>query len=144
MRRVSAGLFMFWATVDGAAAGPDSDALAKLGHLGTWAANCALPASVDNPYVTFVASRAGYPKRFLKMESAIDRTSEIRNVRRIDDNKIKYWMMGANELDNREITIVIIGTQMRSIAAVDAKGTKYVVDGKHSTGETPWFNKCSK
>jgi len=141
MKKLLAGILVA-TTASSAAAGPDSDLLAKIGHLGTWAADCARVPSKENPYVTFVPSKAGYPTRILKMASSIDRTSEIRNVRRIDNNKIKYWMMGSNELDNREITIVIIGNRFRSVEAVDAKGTKYVIDGKSSTGETPWFNKC--
>ena len=142
MRTVLVGALVA-VTASGAAAGPDSDRLAKIGHLGTWAADCARTASPENPYVTFVRSETGYPKRILKMQSDIDRTSEIRGVRSIDKNKVKYWMMGSNELDNREITIIIIGDRFRSIEAVDAKGTKYVADGKNSEGkETPWFQKC--
>jgi hypothetical protein len=141
MKKLLAGILVVFAA-SSALAGPDSDLLAKIGHLGTWAVDCTRAASNENPYVTFVPSKAGYTTRILKMESSIDRTSEIRNVRRIDDNKIKYWMMGSSELDNRELTIVIIGNRFRSVDAVDAKGTKYVTDGKTSTGETPWFQKC--
>jgi hypothetical protein len=141
MKTLLAGILVTM-TASGAMAGPDSDLLAKIGHLGTWAVDCTRAASNENPYVIFVPSKAGYPTRILKMESSIDRTSEIRNVRRLDDNKIKYWMMGSNELDNREITITIVGNRFRSIEAVDAKGTKYVIDGKTSKSETPWFQKC--
>ena len=141
MKKLLAGILVVF-TASSALAGPDSDLLAKIGHLGTWAVDCTRAASKENPYVIFVPSNAGYPTRILKMDSSIDRTSEIRDVRLLEDNKVKYWMMGSSELDNREITIVFLGSRLRAVEAVDAKGTKYVTDGKTSQSETPWFQKC--
>ena len=128
-----------------AEAGPDSDLLAKAGLLGAWAGNCSQPPSSDNPYQVFAPSSSGYPTRVLKMDSKIDRTSEISNVRLLANNRVKFRMKASGDFDDRDIIAVVTGKRHRSLDAADANGKKYVTNGKFPKGgETPWFEKCGR
>ena len=144
MKRLMAAIFIMM-SVTGAKAGPDSDLLAKAGLLGAWAADCSQPPSSKNPYQVFAPSTAGYPTRVLNMDSSIDRTSEIRNVRLLQNNQIRFLLKGSGQFDDRNIIVVVIGNRHRSLDAADVNGKKYVTNGKMvgaSSGDTPWFQKC--
>jgi len=131
----------------GAYAGPDSDLLAKAGLLGAWARDCSQPPSNSNPYQVIAPSTAGYPTRDLKMDSKIDRTSELRNVVLLGNNQVKFRMMASLNFSDRDITVIVVGNRHRSMDAADASGKKYITNGRFvrdgvEGAETSWFQKC--
>jgi len=79
------------------------------------------------------------------MDSQIDGTSEIRNVRRLENNRVKFRMKARKDFDDRDVIIVVLGDRHRSLDAADVNGKKYVTNGKFvgsSPAETPWFMRC--
>jgi hypothetical protein len=144
MRRVLTALLLLACGATTAWAGPDSDALAKFGLIGSWAPDCRAPPSLTNPFQTFVASNYGEPTRQLIVGSSlIDRIMPVHDVILITDDRLRLSF----EQNGVPVTIVLLKEQnrVRPLESTTGDGRTVVSGGivRRNGQQTGWLEKCS-
>ena len=124
------------------AAASDADTLERFGMLGTFAVDCAAPASRSNPHLVYAATRQGNVTRTLKMEPGLDGTFPMRNLRLLGPDRLQYEETGRRA--EFIVTVARIGDKFRSWQSVQADGKVLIQDGKFPDSGAPTlaFERC--
>ncbi len=117
--------------------------LVTSGLAGTWAVDCALDASRDNPYIVYGVPASGDPaERFIARDPRLDRTTPMQNIRELEGQHVGWTQRIADK--SVEVIVKVDGARQRVWQSILSDGTVFVSEGKFGNGaDTPWFNKCA-
>jgi hypothetical protein len=117
--------------------------LVMSGLAGTWAVDCALDASRENPYIRYTVPASGEPaEQFIARDPRLDRTTPMRNIRELEGQHVGWTQRIADK--SVDVIVKVEGARQRVWQSILSDGTVFVSDGKFGNGaETPWFNKCA-
>lgn len=122
----------------------DGDAVASFGLIGSWAMDCAQPASPTNAYLVYSITGTGaVTEQLSRGGAAPERTSTMSNVQLITPAWLLYSLTG---VDGSVVDVLRFkkGTKMRSHWSVGQGGKAFIIDGKFvaNGAASPPLTKC--
>ena len=145
MRTLTAAAAGLVLGIASASASASDDVLTMSGLGGTWAQDCAQPASVANWYDIYAVTGDGRLTETLVNEPGKTfRVSELSHFRVLANKRPAYTMEQDNEI--LDIIVQLEGDRQRTWSSAGHGGKAYIKDGKlaEDGSETIWFNRCAK
>jgi len=126
-------------------ASPTQNAVTKFGLLGTWALNCAAPASSDNEYDRWSLAPGGKVSEVYDDGPTLDHNIYRWDAARIvgSDTIVLDGVFFGNGL-GQHVELVKRAGRVRPLNSTDSSGRKLVVNGAFPGGGGPaWFQRCA-
>jgi hypothetical protein len=127
----------------GAQAAPLQALFERYGLIGTWAFNCAQPASEQNPYIYY---RVVDPEHVARdtQNSPTNRTNASIAEFLVESNPNEVVIVVKTDRGRTNLTVRFERKRMRTFQSTRDSGEKVIVGGRFTANdtETLWYSKC--